>query len=155
MCDWYFFGKGQGVISAFWKEQGVTKKGQGAAPCKNPMLPTTVRSNHVIKVTSSVFIITTLCVKPAMSKKRTILSFDQCASCRALAIELWCGKMQIEANRVATKSHRGRVEFRRPAWYEISGAPKVDLRWLQVFAYCTIPQLLYYYDALILGFVWL
>ena len=56
-------------------------------------------------------------VKPAMLKKRTILSFDQCASCRTLAIEL-VRKMQIagiEANRVATKSDRGRAVFRRPA----------------------------------------
>ena len=92
-------------------------------------------------------------VKPTMLKKRTVLSFDQCASCRTLAIELM-RKMQIariEANRVATKSHRGRAVFGRPAWYEILWAPKVDLRWLQVFAYCTIPQLLYYNDALILG----
>ena len=60
-------------------------------------------------------------VEPAMSKNRTILSFDQCASCRALGIEL-CGKMQIariEANRVARKSHRRRVEFGRPASYDV------------------------------------
>ena len=32
----FFFGsKRQGVISAFLKRQGVTKKGQGVAPCKN------------------------------------------------------------------------------------------------------------------------
>ena len=56
-------------------------------------------------------------IKPAMLKKRTILSFDECASCRTLAIELM-RKMQIariEANRVATKSHRGRAVFGRPA----------------------------------------
>ena len=29
-----------------------------------------------------------VCVKPAMSKKRTIRSFDQCASCRTRAIEM-------------------------------------------------------------------
>ncbi len=32
----FFFGlERQGVISAFLKRQGVTKKGQGVAPCKN------------------------------------------------------------------------------------------------------------------------
>ena len=57
------------------------------------------------------------CVKPVMSKKITILSFDQCASCRRL-LSSWCGKTQIarfKTNRVATKSHHGRVEFGRPA----------------------------------------
>ena len=34
----YFFkSKGQGVISAFSKGQGVTKRGQGAAPCKRSL----------------------------------------------------------------------------------------------------------------------
>ena len=64
-----------------------------------------------------------------MSKKRTILSYDQCASCRALAIELVRHNdiPRIEANRVATKSHRGRAVF--------GGRPDMKLRWLQVFAF--------------------
>ena len=33
----FFYSKGQGVISAFSKGQGVTKKGQGAAPCKRSL----------------------------------------------------------------------------------------------------------------------
>ena len=48
------------------------------------------------------------CVKPAMSKRRTII--DQCASCRTLAIELLrqtANSTNVVANRVATKSHRG------------------------------------------------
>ena len=33
----FFLSKGQGVISAFSKGQGVTKRGQGAAPCKRSL----------------------------------------------------------------------------------------------------------------------
>ena len=44
------------------------------------------------------------CVKPAMSKKRTILSFDQCASCTAIAIEL------VRQN--ANSTYRSRVATR-------------------------------------------
>ena len=32
-----FYSKGQGVISAFSNGQGVTKRGQGAAPCKRSL----------------------------------------------------------------------------------------------------------------------
>ena len=51
-------------------------------------------------------------------KKRTILSFVQCASRIAVAVELvWqnANSRPTAANKVATKSHRGRVEFGRPA----------------------------------------
>ena len=56
------------------------------------------------------------CVKLAMLKKRTVLSFEQCASCRALAVEL------VRQNANCTyrkqnghKSHRGPGVFGQPA----------------------------------------
>ena len=64
-------------------------------------------------------------VKPAVLKKRTILSFDQCASCRALAFySSWCGKTQIariEANR--SSGHN----FKEPSWP--SGIRAAGLIW--------------------------
>ena len=52
-------------------------------------------------------------------KNIRMLSFDQWASCRALAIELVRQKAKliasIEAKIVATKSHRGRAVFGRPS----------------------------------------
>ena len=76
------------------------------------------------------------CVQPAMLKKKTILSFEQCTSCRALAVE----------------------RVRQNANSEIRGAPKVDLgRTLNTSVrvptlYITYPvQYLRCYDALILG----
>ena len=68
------------------------------------------------------------CVTPTMSKKSTILSFDQCASCRALAIEL-----------VPNSTYRSHKEpswpsgIRAPASYEIRGVPEFYLPWLRVF----------------------
>ena len=37
MTEFFFYSKGQGFISAFSKGQGVTKRGQGAAPCKRSL----------------------------------------------------------------------------------------------------------------------
>ena len=48
-------------------------------------------------------------VRPAMLKKRTILSFDQCASCRALAIEL----VRQKANSTFRSKNSGHKE---PSW---------------------------------------
>ena len=63
MCDWYyqnsfFFlkSKGQGVISAFSKGQGVTKRGQGAAPCKRSLgrtLNYILASYHLLEMVST------------------------------------------------------------------------------------------------------
>ncbi len=88
-----------------------------------------------------------------MLKKRTILSFDQCASCRALAIEL----VRQNANSTYRSKQRGwpqravvpeRYSGGRPEmkYFERQKLTYVDYN-LQVFAYCTIPQLLYYYYA--------
>ena len=102
-------------------------------------LVTSVLRHHVIKVTYSM-------LNPRSWRRERFLVLTNAHHVERLPSS-WCGKTQIariEANRVATKSHRGRAVFGRPAWYEI-------LCWLQVFAYCTIPQLIYYYDALILG----
>ncbi len=102
--------------------------------------------------------------QPAMSKKGTIFSssLDQRIEMLRRLDEThrveqgacWWAKHNNDMYRTIRSRqgcHPGRVEFRRPARYELCGATKVDLRWLQVFAYCTIPQRLYYYDALILG----
>ena len=99
---------------------------------------------YVVKVTSSV-------LNPRCRRRERFLVLTSPHRVERL-LSSWCGKTQIariEAYRVATKSHRGRGELGRPAWYEILGAPKVDL--LNMSAYCTIPPLLYNYDALILG----
>ena len=50
-------------------------------------------------------------VKPAMLKKRTILSFDQCASCRALAFEL------VRQNANSTyRSQQSGHNFKEQSW---------------------------------------
>ena len=67
------------------------------------------------------------CVQPAILKKITILSFEQCASGRALAVELVRQNANI-TYRSKQCGHSGRVEFGRPACYEICRAPKVHLR---------------------------
>ena len=87
------------------------------------------------------------CVRPAMMKKRTILSFEQCASCRALAVEV-VRQNENSTYRSKQSGHRGRVEFGQTVERQKSNYVEYNL---QVFAYCTIHQRLYNYDALLLG----
>ena len=85
-----------------------------------------------------------------MLKKKKLYfwcGFEQCA------LSSWCGKTQIariEADmRAAIVSEwnlGGRPDM-------IRRAPKVDLSWIQAFAYCTMPQALSFYticDVLII-----
>ena len=68
-------------------------------------------SHHVEKVTSSV-------LNPPYQRRERFLVLTSSHHVEHLLLSSWCGKTQIahiEANRVATKSHRGRVEFGRPA----------------------------------------
>ena len=67
------------------------------------------KSDTLIRFTTTRRKIHVFCVKPAMSKKRTILSFDQCASCRALVIEL----VRQNANNTYRSKQRGHKE---PSW---------------------------------------
>ena len=89
-----------------------------------------------------------------MLKKRTILSFYQCASCRTLAIEL----VRQNANSTYLSKQSGHKE---PSWAERYSGSRPDMKYFerQKLTYVdykcspTVPYVscLYYYDALILG----
>ena len=78
-----------------------------------------------------------VCVKPAMSEKIPILSFDQCASCRARAIEM----VRQNANSTHRSKHSGQKE---PSWSSGIDLKDVDRQMLTYVDYkCsrTVPQL--------------
>ena len=98
-----------------------------------PMLPSGDRKPYFfgyISFTTSRRKSHVCCVKTAMSNKRTILSFDQCASCRALAIEM----VRKNANSTYRSKQSGHKEPSRPSGIRAAGyVERQKLCGLQVF----------------------
>ena len=82
----------------------------------------------------------TMCVKPAMSQKRTILSFYQCASCRTLAIEL----VRQNANRSKQS------EPKEPSWPNGIQAAVLIMKYMECQKLTTSVRGLYNNPAVIL-----
>ena len=80
-------------------------------------------------------------VHPTMMKKRTILSFEQCASCRPLAVEV-VRQNTNSTYRSKQNGHRIVAKWNSGGRPDMKYVERQNLNYveynLQVFAYCTI-----------------